>query len=133
MVTAVPTWDVWFAMAPKFTVLVTVHEKPAEPLKWALSVAVTVTAVVPAVVGVPVMAPVAWSMDTPACRPVAVQEVTVAVGDESVPVGSIGVIGLPDTVLRSPVPVTVTVSVTVQVNVVVPVEPESSVAVTVTG
>jgi len=86
-VTAVPTWDDWSAMAPKVTVLVTVHTKLAEPVKWALSVAVTTTVDLPAVVGVPVMAPVAWSMATPAGRPVAAQDVTDAVGDESVPVG----------------------------------------------
>ena len=40
------------------TVLVTAQVKVAEPVKPALSVAVTVTEQVPAVVGVPVMVPV---------------------------------------------------------------------------
>ena len=52
-------------------------------MKPAPSVAVTVTEEVPAVVGVPVMAPVDGSIESPAGRPVA-DQVRVAPDEESV-------------------------------------------------
>ena len=82
-----------------------------------LSVAVTVTAQAHAVVGVPLMMPVAEAMERPTGRPVAVH-VTIAVDDVSVAVAVIGEMAVPDTfdfvvVLGL---VTATVLVMVQVN-----------------
>ena len=68
---AVPETSAWgpgFTMA---TVLETVQVNEVVPVKLAESVAVTVTEEVPAVVGVPVMAPVELLIDRPAGRPVA--------------------------------------------------------------
>ena len=63
-------------------VLVMVQVKLAEPAKSALSVAVTVTLDVPAVVGMPVMVPLAGLTESPAGRPVA-DQMMVAVDEES--------------------------------------------------
>jgi len=54
------------------TVLVTVHENDVEPAYPAPSVAVTVTELTPAVVGVPEIVPVELLIDRPAGSPVAV-------------------------------------------------------------
>ncbi len=113
------------------TALVTVHENEAVPAKPESSVAVTVTDDVPAVVGEPLMVPVAGSMARPSGRPVA-DQVRVALDDESVADSSTGVMAEPDWSDWSPGLVTETVSVTVQENEAVPAKPESSVAVTVT-
>jgi hypothetical protein len=81
---AVPETFAWLPGLVTETVLEIVHENDAVPVKPALSVALTVTEQVQAVVGVPVMAPDDELMDSPAGRPVADHEAMVAVEEESV-------------------------------------------------
>lgn len=64
------------------TALVMVQVKVVEPVAPEPSEAVMVTEDIPAVVGEPVMVPVAAEMDRPAGRPVA-DHVMVATGEES--------------------------------------------------
>ena len=109
----------------------TVQVNETEPEYPAPSVAVAVTESVPAVVGVPVTAPVDGSMDSPAGRPVA-DQVRVAVEDESAAGTSTVVMADPDGSDWSPGLVTVTALVTVQVNETEPEYPAPSVAVAVT-
>ena len=113
------------------TVLVIVHVNVAESVAPDPSVAVKVTEQVQAVVGVPVMSPVAGSTDSPAGSPVAPKERT-APGDESVAAASSGVTAAPDTSDWLPGLVTAIWLVTVHENEVVPENPAPSVAVTVT-
>jgi hypothetical protein len=63
-----PDVDSGLAGVPTDTTLVTVHVNVEVAAKPALSVAVTVTSYVPAVVGVPVMDPVPGSTDRPGGR-----------------------------------------------------------------
>ena len=95
-VTAEPDTEAWSSGPVTVTTLVMVQEKLAESLAPLPSVAVTVTDEVPAVVGVPLMAPVALSMESPAGRPVA-DHVRVATGEESVAEAATGVTAEPDT------------------------------------
>jgi hypothetical protein len=121
----------WLPGLATDTVLVTVQLKVACPEKPALSVAVTVTEDDPAVVGVPVMAPVPELMESPAGSPVAVYEVMVAVDEESLaPADTVG-IAAPDTLDWLPGLFTVTVLVMVQVNAVLLASVWESVTVTV--
>ena len=118
---ALPLLDRWAAMAVTATVLVMVQVKATEFEALVLSVAVTVTEHEHAVVGVPLMMPVAEAMVTPAGRPVA-DQVSVGVGTvwESVAVAVIGVMAVPDTfdlaVVVGLVTATVLGLVMVQVN-----------------
>ena len=109
-----------------------VQVNEAEPLKPALSVALTVTEHVQAVVGVPVMAPLLELMDSPAGSPVAVHEEIVAVDDESWAELDSVEMAVPDRFDCAPGLVTVTVLLTVQVNEVFALNASESVAVTVT-
>ena len=84
--------------------------------------AVMVTAHAHAVVGVPLMMPVAEAMEIPAGRPVA-DQVTVAVDDVSVAVAVMLVIAVPDTFDLAVVPGLVTAMVLVMFQVKVA-EPE---------
>jgi hypothetical protein len=98
-----------------------------------LSVAVTATELVPAVVGVPVMPPVEESMERPAGSPVAEYEM-VAVDEVSVAPVATEVMADPDTSVWLETLFEVTVLVMVQVKVANPKNPWGalSVAVTVT-
>ena len=102
------------------TVLVIVQANVVEPLKSPASVAVTVTEHAHAVLGVPLITPVAGSIDNPAGSPEA-EYVSVAVDDESVALIDTGVTATPDTELWAPGSSTDTVLVMVQVNDVEPV------------
>jgi hypothetical protein len=110
-----------------------VQVKLAAPREPELSVAVTVTELGPAVVGVPDTVPVPELTERPAGRPVADQEVMVAPSDESVAALANEVMAEPETLDRAPGLVTVTAPVTVQVNMAAPMAPELSLAVRVTG
>ena len=117
---AVPLLDLWLAIVVIATVLVMVQVKLTEfeyVVGEPLSVAVTVTAQAHAVVGVPLMTPVAEAIDRPAGRPVAVQA-RVAVDEESVAVAVMEAMAVPDTLDLAVVVglVTATVLVMVQVN-----------------
>ena len=118
---ALPLLDRWAAMAVTATVLVMVQVKATEFEALVLSVAVTVTAQAHAVVGVPLMMPVAEAMDTPEGRPEA-DQVSVGVGTvwESVAVPVMLVMAVPDTfdlaVVVGLVTATVLGLVMVQVN-----------------
>ena len=112
-------------------VLVTVQAKLAEPAKEASSVAVTVTDEVPLVVGVPLMAPVELSMESPAGRPVA-DQLRMAVDEESFPAMASGAMAEPDVAVWAPGLVTVTTLVMVQEKLAESLAPLPSAAVTVT-
>ena len=130
-VMALPDWLDWAPGLVTAMELVMVQVKLAEALKPALSVAVMVTLEVPAVVGVPVMAPVAGSIDRPAGRPVA-DQVMVAVDEVSMRLMARGVIGEPVALDWVPGLMTETVLSMVQVNVADPMVPALSVAVRTT-
>ncbi|MGB7097369.1 MAG: hypothetical protein WBD95_01185 [Xanthobacteraceae bacterium] len=114
------------------TVLEIVQVNEADPVKPALSVALTVTEHEHAVVGVPVMAPLVALTDRPAGRPLAVQEEIVAVDDESWAELERVLMAVPDRFDWAPGLVTDTVLSTVQVNDVLSLNASESVAVTVT-
>jgi hypothetical protein len=130
--TAEPDTFAWLPGLVTVTVLVMVQLNVADPVWPAESVAVTVTEVVPAVVGVPVTAPVAELIERPAGRPVADHEAMVAVDEESVAELVSAVMAEPDTEVWLVCPATVTVLVIVQENVVEAARAWESVAVTVT-
>ncbi len=130
-VTAEPDTEVWSVLADGVTTFTTVHEKVAVSEVTASSVTVTVTEHTHAVVGVPVTAPVAGSIASPAGRPAA-DQVRVAVDDESVAGTSTVAMAVPEGSDWSPGLVTLTALVTVQVKDAVPEYPAPSVTVTVT-
>ena len=117
-----PDVEDWAPGLATATVLTTVQVKLADPANPAPSVAVRVTDEVPAVVGVPVMAPEEPSTERPAGSPVAVK-CSVAVGDESEAEAASGAMDVPDGPDCGPGEVTVTMLEMTQVNVVVPEEP----------
>ena len=108
------------------------HVNDVDPEKPAPSVAVMSTDEVPAVVGVPEMVPVEWSIDSPAGRPVALKELTGVVDELSVAPIETGVMAEPETEDWDPGVATDTVSVTVQAKEAVPANPAPSVAARVT-
>lgn len=119
---AVPDTSDWALCPETVTVLVTVQVNEAEADSACESVAVTVTEDVPAVVGVPVTAPVVGLIDRPEGRPVAEKDTVlppvVSWGAEMVRVG----IDDPDTDERLPGLVTDRLS-TFQVRLIDPAVP----------
>ena len=126
-----PDGSDWSPGPASDTALVIVQVNVAEPVAPEPSVAVRATEHVQAVVGVPLIVPVAWSIDSPAGRPV-VDQVSVAPDCESVAEPETGVMAAPDGSDRSPGPVTDTALVMFQVNEAESEYAASSVTVTVT-
>ena len=130
VVTAEPVTVFWVEMAATDTELEIVQANVAEPVNAELSVAVTVTELAHAVVGVPVMAPVVALMDSPTGRPTALQ-VSVATELVSVPVVGSVAIADPDIFDCAAMAATVTLLAIVQAKLVEPEKPDPSVAVSV--
>ena len=111
-VTATPFVPVWFAGLVTVIVLPTTAQlNVAEPVTPTVSLAVTTTDVVPAAVGVPLIAPVVALIESPVGRLLADQVNGVFVTSESVAVTVIGAIAVPRVELCAPGEVTVTVLV----------------------
>src|ERR1700677_56911 len=123
----------WLPGLVTVTVLVMVQLNEALPVEPALSVAVTVGVYEPAVVGVPVMAPVEELIESPVGSPVADHEVMVATDDESVAESDRPLMAEPDRSDWLPGLVTVTVLVITQVKETWPEKPLLSVTVTTTA